>query len=145
MAKVTPEGKVKKRLIAKLKELGQFCYYYMPVQNGMGQTGVPDIMATIQGLTFAFECKATPKQQPTSLQAMALQAIDLAGGMAFVVDNESIDVVEDLIEQMKAEIESSSSLDYSFSDVISLKNEEAVQPLFRWRDKLEPMAFANGG
>lgn len=78
MAKQTPEGKVKKKLLDFLKSLGGDCFYYMPVQNGMGQTGIPDVMAIIKGVPFAFECKATPKQQPTVLQAYALDRIHKA-------------------------------------------------------------------
>ena len=86
MAKATPEGKVKKKLIDFLKSLGGDCFYYMPVQNGMGQTGIPDVMAIIKGVPFAFECKATPKQHPTVLQAYALDRIHKAMGFAWVVD-----------------------------------------------------------
>lgn len=49
MAKATPEGKVKKELLSILDHLDVPCFYYMPVQNGMGQSGIPDIIATICG------------------------------------------------------------------------------------------------
>lgn len=139
MAKQTPEGKVKKRLLDYLKSLGDDCFYYMPVQNGMGQTGIPDVMAIIHRVPFAFECKATPKQHPTTLQAMALDRIHKAGGFAWVVDNESVEVAIDLL---------STGFDYTaeFNRNVTdeLAKEELAQPLYRWREKLEVMEFDNG-
>lgn len=64
MAKPTPESKVKKKLIDFLKSLGSDCFYYMPVQNGMGQSGIPDILCCIKGRMVALECKATRKKRP---------------------------------------------------------------------------------
>lgn len=139
MAKQTPEGKVKKRLLDYLKSLVDDCFYYMPVQNGMGQTGIPDVMAIIHRVPFAFECKATPKQHPTTLQAMALDRIHKAGGFAWVVDNESVEVAITLL---------STGFDYTaeFNRNVAdeLAESKEAQPLYRWRDKLEPMEFDNG-
>lgn len=134
MAKPTPESKVKKKLIDSLKSLGSDCYYYMPVQNGMGQTGIPDVMAIIHRIPFAFECKATPKQHPTTLQAMALERIHKAGGFAWVVDNESVDLAIELL---------TNGFDYTAEFSRDVANElaesEITQPLYRWRSKLEVM------
>lgn len=134
MAKPTPESKVKKKLIDSLKSLGSDCYYYMPVQNGMGQTGIPDVMAIIHRIPFAFECKATPKQHPTTLQAMALERIHKAGGFAWVVDNESVDLAIELL---------TNGFDYTAEFSRNVANElaesEITQPLYRWRSKLEVM------
>lgn len=139
MAKQTPEGKVKKRLLDYLKSLGDDCFYYMPVQNGMGQTGIPDVMAIIHRVPFAFECKATPKQHPTTLQAMALDRIHKAGGMAWVVDNESVEVAITLL---------TTGFDYTAEfnrDVADeLAESEVAQPLYRWRSKLDVMEFNDG-
>ncbi len=52
MAKATPEGKAKK-LLDFLKSLRLFLLY--AEQNGMGQSGIPDVMAIINGVPFAFE------------------------------------------------------------------------------------------
>ena len=134
MAKPTPESKVKKKLIDFLKSLGSDCFYYMPVQNGMGQSGIPDIMVIIHRIPFAFECKATPKQHPTTLQAMALERIHKAGGFAWVVDNESVDLAIELL---------STGFDYtsefSRDDAIKLAESKIAQPLYRWKKKLEVM------
>ena len=134
MAKPTPESKVKKKLIDFLKSLGSNCSYYMPVQNGMGQSGIPDIMVIIHRIPFAFECKATPKQHPTTLQAMALERIHKAGGFAWVVDNESVDLAIELLTNgfnYMAEF-------YRY-DAIELEESKIAQPLYRWKKKLEVM------
>lgn len=136
MAKQTPEGKVKKELLKLLDQFGERCFYYMPVQNGMGQTGIPDIMAIINGVAFAFECKATPKQKPTTLQAFALQKIHKACGVAWVVDNESISLVKLLLENMDDQ-----QFTFTPSDVEDAYNSEKLAPLYRWKEKLEVMEF----
>lgn len=139
MAKQTPEGKVKKRLLDYLKSLGDDCFYYMPVQNGMGQTGIPDVMAIIHRVPFAFECKATPKQHPTTLQAMALDRIHKAGGFAWVVDNESVEVA---ITLLSIGFDYTAEFDRNVADELAESKE--AQPLYRWREKLEVMEFDNG-
>ena len=140
MAKQTPEGKVKKKLIYFLKSLGGDCFYYMPVQNGMGQTGIPDVMAIIKGVPFAFECKATPKQHPTVLQAYALDRIHKARGVAWVVDSETVEYVVQHIERF---VSMAKTMVLSDDDWIEdlCKGEPA---LYRWKDKLKPLEFDNG-
>lgn len=139
MAKQTPEGKVKKRLLDCLKSFGDDCFYYMPVQNGMGQTGIPDVMAIIHRVPFAFECKATPKQHPTTLQAMALERIHKAGGIAWVVDNESVELAINILTNGF-----DYTVDYPRDFVNKLAEHDLSQPLYRWREKLEVMEFDNG-
>lgn len=140
MAKQTPEGKVKKKLIDFLKSLGGDCFYYMPVQNGMGQTGIPDVMAIIKGVPFAFECKATPKQHPTVLQAYALDRIHKAKGIAWVVDSETVEYVVQHIERF---VSMAKTMVLSDDDWIEdlCKGEPA---LYRWKDKLKPLEFDDG-
>lgn len=142
MAKATPEGKVKKKLIDFLKSLGGDCFYYMPVQNGMGQTGIPDVMAIIKGVPFAFECKATPKQHPTVLQAYALDRIHKARGVAWVVDCENVELVKNSIEIIAESIINNAS---SYDDYIEqLVDTNKDSRLYRWKDKLEVMEFEDG-
>ena len=140
MAKQTPEGKVKKKLLDFLKSLGGDCFYYMPVQNGMGQTGIPDVMAIIKGVPFAFECKATPKQHPTVLQAYALDRIHKARGIAWVVDSETVEYVVQHIERF---VSMAKTMVLSDDDWIEdlCKGEPA---LYRWKDKLKPLEFDDG-
>ena len=132
MAKATPEGKVKKVLLDFLKSLGSECFYYMPVQNGMGQTGIPDVIAIIDGDFVGFECKATPKQHPTVLQAYALEKIEKAGGRAWVVDNESVKIA---IKDIQF------AMDHARPIGSTVPNDS---PLYRWRSKLEVMEFEDG-
>lgn len=140
MAKATPEGKVKKKLIDFLKSLGGDCFYYMPVQNGMGQTGIPDVMAIIKGVPFAFECKATPKQHPTVLQAYALDRIHKARGIAWVVDNESVELAEKMISAIIESVDEGGEY-LDADDLEEFARSDAVGVLYRWQDKLEVMEF----
>lgn len=142
MAKATPEGKVKKKLIDFLKSLGSDCFYYMPVQNGMGQTGIPDVMAIIKGVPFAFECKATPKQHPTVLQAYALDRIHKARGVAWVVDADNVDLVKNSVEIIAESIINNAA---SYDDYVEqLVDTNKESRLYRWKDKLEVMEFEDG-
>lgn len=128
MAKPTPESKVKKKLIDFLKSLGSDCFYYMPVQNGMGQSGIPDIICCIKGRMVALECKATRKNYPTTLQAFALSQIQKSGGVAWVVDDENVDkAIANIQEAIDNE-------HYSVGDNILLSDD-----LYRWKKKLEVM------
>ena len=130
MAKPTPESKVKKKLIDYLKSLGSDCFYYMPVQNGMGQSGIPDIICCIKGRMVALECKATRKNDPTALQAFALDRIQKSGGVAWVVDDENVEqAITNIREAIKNE-------HYSVGDNIL-----QTDALYRWKKKLEAMEF----
>ena len=142
MAKATPEGKVKKKLLDFLKSLGGDCFFYMPVQNGMGQTGIPDIIAIIKGVPFAFECKATPKQHPTVLQAYALDRIHKARGVAWVVDCENVELVKNSAEIIAESIINNASNYDDYVEQLVDTNKESR--LYRWQDKLEVMEFEDG-
>lgn len=143
MAKATPEGKVKKKLLDFLKSLGGDCFYYMPVQNGMGQTGIPDVMAIIKGVPFAFECKATPKQHPTVLQAYALDRIHKALGFAWVVDNESVELAKKMIDAIIESVDECGEY-MDAGDFAEFSSSDATKVLYRWKDKLEVMEFEDG-
>lgn len=143
MAKATPEGKVKKKLIDFLKSLGGDCFYYMPVQNGMGQTGIPDVMAIIKGVPFAFECKATPKQHPTVLQAYALDRIHKALGFAWVVDDHTVELAEKMVRTLMEAVDD--CVEYTNADDLeAFSKSDVVHALYRWQDKLEVMEFEDG-
>ena len=143
MAKATPEGKVKKKLLDFLKSLGGDCFYYMPVQNGMGQTGIPDVMAITKGVPFAFECKATPKQHPTVLQAYALDRIHKARGLAWVVDNESIELAKKMIGAIIESVDEGSEY-LNADDLEEFVRSDVTKTLYRWTSKLEVMEFEDG-
>lgn len=143
MAKSTPEGKVKKKLLDFLKSLGGDCFYYMPVQNGMGQSGIPDIMAIIKGVPFAFECKATPKQHPTVLQAYALDRIHRARGFAWIVDNESVELAKKMIGAIIESVDESAEY-LNAEELEEFVRSDVTKTLYRWTSKLEVMEFEDG-
>lgn len=143
MAKSTPEGKVKKKLLDFLKSLGGDCFFYMPVQNGMGQSGIPDIMAIIKGVPFAFECKATPKQHPTVLQAYALDRIHRARGFAWIVDNESVELAKKMIGAIIESVDESAEY-LNAEELEEFVRSDVTKTLYRWTSKLEVMEFEDG-
>ena len=89
-----PEAKVKKVVVRQLKLLG--AYYFYPVTGGYGASGVPDIVGCYKGKFFGIECKAG-SNKPTPLQRKNLTDIELAGGIAVVVNEKNMDIVEDLL------------------------------------------------
>lgn len=85
MAK-TPEGVVKDACKKFLKERG--AWFFMPVSNGMGQVGIPDIIICYKSVFVAIETKAPGKKiQTTANQDRVIEAIRKADGFAWVVDN----------------------------------------------------------
>ncbi len=91
---MTPEGKVKRKVKEYLQSIG--AWYYMPVSNGMGRVGCPDILVCYKGLFMAFETKAPGKiKNVTANQERELADIQSAYGLALVVDD--VKQVEDAI------------------------------------------------
>lgn len=82
MAKMTPEGIVKKEIKSILNEYG--AYSFMPVQNGMGSPAL-DFHCIHYGRAFCIEAKA-PGKNPTPRQAQTILNISAAGGRCFVID-----------------------------------------------------------
>ena len=87
---ITPEAKVKKKVVEQLKKLG--AYYFYPMTHGYGKSGVPDIVGCYNGKFFGIECKAKGNK-PTPLQQKNLHDIMKSGGIAMVVDEKNIDQV----------------------------------------------------
>jgi hypothetical protein len=82
----TPEGKVKDACKKYLKSIG--AWFFMPVSNGMGQVGIPDIICCYKGIFVAVETKAPGKRGSTTAnQDRVRQEIQNADGWAIVVDN----------------------------------------------------------
>lgn len=97
----TPEGAVKDKVKAWLKARGW--WYYMPVQNGLGVSGIPDIIAcrplTITqdmvgqtiGVFVGIETKAPGRLSNLSEpQKLQLAGIAKAAGAAHVIDDVSM-------------------------------------------------------
>jgi len=97
MAK-TPEGKVKDRVVAALKDAG--AYYFFPATHGFGRSGVPDVVACINGRFLGIECKAGTNK-PTALQVRELERIRLAGGVAVVVNETNVDMLPAMLVRLK--------------------------------------------
>jgi hypothetical protein len=95
----TPEGKVKDACKQYLKSIG--AWFFMPVSNGMGQVGIPDIICCYKGIFIAVETKAPGKRnQTTANQDRVIGAIKEADGWAIVVDN--VEQLEQFVLAIKA-------------------------------------------
>jgi Holliday junction resolvase len=93
---MTPERKVKKQVVETLKRMGSDVYYFFPVANGYGRSGIPDIIGCYRGMFFAIECKAG-KNTTTALQDKELKDIKFAQGAAWVVNEEDVHCIGALI------------------------------------------------
>lgn len=81
---MTPEGKVKQMIKKVLVHHG--VWFDMPVPGGYGRSTL-DFICCHQGQFFAIEAKA-PGKKATPRQLRTIKDIQLAGGLAFVVDGE---------------------------------------------------------
>jgi Holliday junction resolvase len=96
---MTPEGKVKKKVVDILNKYG--VYYFFPATGGYGRSGVPDIVCCCKnGQFFAIECKANGKN-PTALQAREIDRINDAGGVAIVVRDTDVALLEKFLKESK--------------------------------------------
>ena len=94
----TPEKKVKDKIKKILEEHG--AYYFMPATGGYGKSGVPDIVACLQGKFIGIECKANGGK-PTALQEKNLHDIMTVGGFSVLVDEGGIEMFRNMLEQLK--------------------------------------------
>jgi Holliday junction resolvase len=92
---MTPESKVKKKVVDILRAAG--AYYFFPATGGFGRSGVPDIIVCFKGRFIGIECKAGDNT-PTALQQRELMRIIDAGGSAFVVNEESLNTLVDIFK-----------------------------------------------
>lgn len=84
---LTPEGKVKKKVTDLLKKYR--IWYFFPGNNGFGKSGIPDIVAIVNGKFVGIEVKADKTKKPTQLQVQCGNQIRAAGGYWFLVYDES--------------------------------------------------------
>lgn len=94
---MTPEAKVKKKVVNVLKENG--AYYFFPATGGFGRSGVPDIVGCYRGVFFGIECKAG-SNKPTALQEAEMRKIREANGITLVVNEENIDDVKIMLRDI---------------------------------------------
>ena len=77
---MTEEKKLQAMLLAFLKTNGIYCFKTM----ANNKSGVPDVIACIEGVFFAFEVKGS-KGMISRLQQKHLQDIQQNKGMAFLI------------------------------------------------------------
>lgn len=94
---MTPEAKVKKKVVDVLKKNG--AYYFFPATGGYGRSGVPDIVVCYRGVFVAIECKAG-SNKPTALQEAEMRKIREANGFTLVVNEDNINDVAILLKDI---------------------------------------------
>ena len=94
---MTPEAKVKKKVVDVLKKYS--AYYFFPATGGYGRSGVPDIVSCYRGVFVAIECKAG-SNKPTPLQEVEMQKIRKAQGFVLVVNETNITDVITMLERI---------------------------------------------
>ena len=88
-----PEALVKKKVHARLKSIGAYAVNYI---GGLyANSGTPDILACYQGKFIGIECKAG-RGKPTQLQLRNLEKIEAAGGLAFIINEKNLEVLDGL-------------------------------------------------
>ena len=97
---MTPEKKVKNKVVTVLKDAGAYCFY--PVAGGYGSAGIPDVIACYMGRFIAIECKAG-KGKTTALQDRNIAQIKDAGGFAIVVNEENLIDVQEILNHITQE------------------------------------------
>jgi Holliday junction resolvase len=97
---MTPEKKVKNKVVTVLQDAG--AYHFYPVAGGYGSAGIPDIIACYMGKFIAIECKAG-KGKTTALQDRNIAQIKDAGGFAIVVNEENLIDVQEILDHITQE------------------------------------------
>lgn len=90
---MTPEAKVKAKIHKYLKDAGAYAVNYIGGQYA--NNGTPDILACVKGRFFGIEAKAG-RGKPTTLQLINLRKIDEAGGVALVINEKNLHLLDDL-------------------------------------------------
>lgn len=93
---LTPEAKVKAKVVKLLRQYN--VYYFFPPANGYGRSGIPDIVCCVNGKFVAIECKAGDNK-PTELQNLEITKIRNAKGVAAVINENNIDLVEQILKE----------------------------------------------
>lgn len=96
---LTPEKKVKNKVVALLKDAG--AYYFYPVTGGFGASGVPDIVCCFYGRFLAIECKAG-NNTLSALQRQNIEAIKRNQGLALVINEDNTDEVREILRWIQA-------------------------------------------
>ncbi len=75
----TPESYEKAEIKTYLKSIG--AWFFCPYMAGFGKSGMPDIVACIDGCFWGIEVKREGKQA-TPIQQLRMEEIEKAGGLA---------------------------------------------------------------
>ena len=94
---LTPEKKVKNRVIAILQ--ARDAYYFYPVTGGFGASGVPDIIVCYFGWFIGIECKAG-KNTLSALQRQNIARINAARGITLVINEDNIHEVSETLDKI---------------------------------------------
>lgn len=111
----TPEAKIKAKVKALLDKYN--IYHFMPATGGYGRSGIPDIIACLNGRFLAIECKAG-KNKLTALQERELDRIEDSGGIAYWVNDTHLESLEGAIRAFIVD-----PLPSAFSDQLPPKKE----------------------
>ena len=98
----TPEKKVKDKVVKLLKQYG--VYYFFPATHGFGRSGVPDVVCCYKGHFIAVECKAG-NNTPTALQEKEMADIRKAGGIAFVINELNLTLLDNYLRGQDEDID----------------------------------------
>ncbi len=96
----TPEKKVKRAVVAILKEYGAYYTYVMSM--GYASSGAPDILVCYKGRFIGIECKAG-KNTTSALQRQHLERISTAGGYALVINEDNLDEVRWILAKISGD------------------------------------------
>lgn len=80
----------------------QECWYVKYFANRMTKSGIPDILACVNGHFVAIEVKA-PNGKPSELQIWNVREIEKAGGVAMILYPKDFDEFKQLIIKLKGE------------------------------------------
>lgn len=95
---LTPEKKVKNKVVDILKKRG--AYYFFPATYGMGRSGVPDVVCCYSGRFIGIECKAGGNK-PTTLQKRELEAIKVAGGLPLIINEDNYALINAVLDKLE--------------------------------------------
>ena len=94
---MTPEAKVKAAVGRLLKKYD--IYHFSPNTHGYGRSGVPDIICCLNGGKFlAIECKAGTNK-PTALQMREIREIQARKGVAVIIREDNLPLLELIIKE----------------------------------------------
>lgn len=96
-AKPVKESWVKEEIKKLLKEFK--VYYFMPMGQMYGRSGIPDFICCFNGLFIGIEAKAG-KNPVSDIQAMELSRIHRANGITLVINETNLDSLRTVLMKL---------------------------------------------